>query len=217
MKISTWSTAIVLVVALSACAGGGPEAGAPGSDKAKRPTATTILRIDGRGGNIAPLARAARYDVSAVKITVPGSLVVSEANLFYPQADIVWRGEPVGNRYAQVKSVVEEGFAEGVKNMDSGPKATLAITLERFHSLTEKARFSVGGVHDVVFLLTVRDQGTGQVLEGPRRVEVAILASGGDKAIAEDAAGNTQRAVIVAGLAEAIRRDLASVPVGIKP
>lgn len=217
MQISTWSIAIVFVAALSACGGGGPLTGAPGSDKAKRPTVSTILRIDGRGGTIAPLAGAARYDVNAVKITVPDNLVVSEANLFYPNADIVWRGEPVGNRHAQVKSVLEEGFAKGVKTMDSGPDATLSVTLERFHSLTEKARFSVGGVHDVVFLLTVRDQGTGQVLEGPRRVEVAIRASGGDRAIAEDAAGNTQRAVIVAGLAEAIRRDLALVPVGIQP
>jgi len=191
VKISTSSTAIVLVVALTACGGGGPKAGAPGSDAAIGSTASTILRIDGRGGTIAPLAGAARYDVSAVEITVPDSLVVSEANLFYPQADIVWRGEPVGNRHAQVRSVVEEGFAEGVNNMDTGPQATLAVTLERFHSLTEKARFSVGGVHDVVFLLTVRDPGTGQVLEGPRRVEVPIRASGGARAIAEDAAFGT--------------------------
>ena len=100
--------------------------------------------------------------------------------------------------------------------MDTGPKAVVAITLERFHALTEKARFSVGGVHDVIVSLTVTDPGSGRILEGPRRVEIAIRASGGDRAIAEDAAGNTQRVVIVAGLAEAIRRQLAVVPVGIR-
>lgn len=214
MKISSWSMAMVLVAALAACGGGQPTADEAAADV---PRASTIVRLDARGGSIGePLAGAARYDVTNVEIVVPTDLVVSEANLFYPRADIVWRAEPVGDRYAQVESVLTESFAAGVAGMDTGPKVVVAITLERFHALTEKARFSVGGVHDIIYSVTVRDPSTGQVLEGPRRLEVAIRASGGDKAIAEDAAGNTQRVVIVAGLAEAIRRDLALVPVGIE-
>lgn len=217
MKISAWSIAIVLVTALSACGGGKSGAGAPGSDGSGPTGGTAIVRLDARGGSIgAPVAGAARYDVTAVDITVPTTLVVSEANLFYPKADIVWRGEPVGDRYAQVEAVLTDGIAAGVQGMDTGPKAVVAVTLERFHALTEKARFSVGGVHDIVLSITVRDPATGRILEGPRRVEIAIRASGGDKAIEEDAAGNTQRVVIVAGLAEGIRRHLALVPVGIE-
>lgn len=215
--VKMWSclVAIALIAGLTACGRGQTGAAADGLSSVT--SGATIVRIDARGGSIgAPLAGIGRYDVDGLEITVPASLVVSEANLFYPKADIVWRADPVGDRYAQVKSVLEEGFAAGVAGMDSGPKVVVAISLERFHALTEKARFSVGGVHDIIVVLMVKDATTGQILEGPRRVEVAIRASGGDKAIAEDAAGNTQRAVIVAGLAEAIRRQLALVPVGIE-
>jgi hypothetical protein len=209
--------AAVLVAALSACGSGQTGDDAATADGSTTIAGSTIVRLDARGGTIgAPLAGAARYDVTTFEIAVPETLVVSEANLFYPKADIVWRGEPVGDRFAQVKAVLEEGFVAGVAGMDTGPKATLSVTVVRFHCLTEKARFSVGGVHDVILELTVRDATSGAVLEGPRRVEIAIRASGGDNAIAEDVAGNTQRVVIVAGLAEAIRRELALVPVGIE-
>lgn len=214
MRIMSWPAACLLIASLSAC-GGGP---AGSDDAATSPANGTIVKLDARGGSVgSPVAGEARYDVMDVEITVPMTLAVSEANLFYPKADIVWRGEPVGDRYAQVKAVLDEGITAGVANMNSGPKVVLAVTLERFHALTEKARFSVGGVHDIVLSIVVRDAATGSVLEGPRRIEVAIRASGGDQAIAEDAAGNTQRAVIVAGLAEAMKRDLAVVPVGIEP
>ena len=132
----------------------------------------------------------------------------SEANKFYPRADIVWRGEPQGDRLAQVKSILQESFADGTAGLKTGPKATLSVKLERFHALTEKARFSVGGVHDIVFVLTVLDAQSGAILEGPRRVEIAIKAAGNDLAIAEDAAGRTQRVVVVEGVAEAVRREL---------
>lgn len=217
--VRMWSclVAVVLIGGLTACGRGQSGANDTADGVSSVTSGTTIVRIDARGGSIgAPLAGVGRFDVDGVDITVPASLVVSEANLFFPNADIVWRADPLGDRYAQVKSVLEEGFAAGVAAMDSGPKAVVAIRLERFHALTEKARFSVGGVHDIVVVMMVKDASTGEVLEGPRRVEVAIRASGGDKAIAEDAAGNTQRVVIVAGLAEAIRRHLALVPVGIE-
>ena len=215
MKASSWLAALGLLASLAACNNGQGPSGGAGSGAPQGGYASTIVRMDGRGGNIELLAGPARYSVTKVDIAVPRSLVVSEANLFYPKADIVWRADPSGDRYVQVQSLLQDGFAEGVKTMKTGPSTSLEITLERFHSLTEKARFSVGGVHNVVFSLIVRDLATGQIVEGPRRIEVAIRASGNDKAIDEDAAGNTQRVVIVAGIAEAIRRELALVPVGI--
>jgi hypothetical protein len=175
------------------------------------------VKMDGR----APIAQAAladaRFTVTSVDVIVPETLRVSEANSFYPNADVVWRGEPQGDRLAQIKSIVEEGLTAGIANLATGPKAVLSVQLERFHALTEKARFSVGGVHDVVFVLTMLDAKTGAVLEGPRRVEIAIKAAGSDVAIAEDAAGRTQRVVIVEGVAEAIRRELSGPPPSAAP
>ena len=215
MKILTKIIAIVALVALAACESGVPLSGDTGSAAAPgQANASTMVRLDGRGGSIAAKAAPSRYAVRSVEVTVPSSLTVSEANLFYPKADIVWRDEPVGDRYAQVKAVMAQGLAKGTANMRTGPPAVVAVRVERFHSLTEKARFSVGGVHNLVFVLTVRNAASGAILDGPRRVEVAIRASGGGKALAEDAAGKTQRVVIVAGLAEAIRRELARGPAG---
>ena len=166
------------------------------------------VKLDGRMPIISTAMADGRYSVSMIDVIVPDTLVVSEANMFYPKADVVWRGEPQGDRLAQIKRIVEEGLAAGVSGFKQGPAVVLSVQLERFHALTEKARFSVGGVHDVVFLLTVKDASTGTILEGPRRVELAIRASGNDAAIAEDAAGRTQRVVIVEGLSDAIRREL---------
>ncbi len=170
--------------------------------------ALSVIKLDGRVPISNSQLSGARYAISSIEVTVPASLQVSEANLIYPKADIVWRGEPQGDRLAQVKLIVDQGLAAGTADLKQGPSAILSVQLERFHALTEKARFSVGGTHDVVFLLTITDPQSGAVLEGPRRVEVAIKASGSNAAIAEDAAGRTQRVVIVEGLAEAIRREL---------
>lgn len=175
------------------------------------------VKLDGRAPIVQAPSTDARYAVTSFDVVVPETLQVSEANMFYPRADVVWRGEPQGNRLAQIKSILEEGLAGGTAALKMGPKAKLSVTLERFHALTEKARFSVGGVHDVVFVLTVTDPQSGAILEGPRRVEVAIRAAGNEVAIAEDAAGRTQRVVIVEGLAKAIRQELSGPPPSLAP
>lgn len=172
--------------------------------------ALSEVKLDGRAPIVSAPRAEARFTVVSVDVIVPETLRVSEENLFYPNADIVWRGEPQGDRLAQVTQILEEGLATGTADLKLGPRAILTVQLERFHALTEKARYSVGGVHDVVFLLTMTDPETGTVLEGPRRIELAIRASGGNAAIAEDVAGRTQRVVILEGLAEVIRGELSA-------
>lgn len=151
---------------------------------------------------------AAQYDVQSVVVSVPKSLRVSEANVFYPVADIVWHGEPLANRKTQVQAIIEEAAANATGPMISGRKVTLGVELERFHAITAKARYTVGGVHNVVFLMTVRDAATGEVIDGPRQIVADAKASGGQRAIEEDEAGRTQRIVIVERLTEVLRREL---------
>ena len=83
------------------------------------------------------------------------------------------------------------------------------VQLIRFHALTPKTRYTVGGVHDTEFLLTVRDAATGEILDGPRKVMADVRAAGGQRALDEEAAGITQRSVIEARIAEVIRQELA--------
>lgn len=152
----------------------------------------------------------AKYDVEAIRVTVPRSLKVSEANTFKPRADIVWRGEALGDRYEQVRSIFAEAMTKGTADIQQGRKVDIEIEVTKFHALTEKTRYTIGGMHEMRFVLTVRDSESGAVLDGPRAVVADTKASGGSAAIAEDQAGRTQRVVTVERLAQVIRQELST-------
>ena len=165
-----------------------------------------------------PTVMMPKYDVQQVNVTVPQKLRVSEANVFYPIADIVWRGEPMANRHNQVRAIVSEGIGRGVAAMHNGRPVAVDVEVTRFHSLTEKTRYTFGGVHSVKFTLTVRDLATGGVIDGPRAVVADVKGSGGAQAIAEEQMGRTMRVVITEHLAGVIARELStpvSVPSGL--
>ena len=92
-------------------------------------------------------------DVVAINVSVPETLLVSEKNSYYPGGDIVWHGDPVGNRRDQVKAIFEAAMANGTSDMTGDRKVMLDIVVTRFHSLTPKARYTVGGVHAIQFHL----------------------------------------------------------------
>lgn len=198
--------AMGLASGLSACVGGTGTVSRGVADGA-------ALVVPAKGGAV---VMAPQYDVTAVHVTVPRDLKVSEANVFYPIADIVWRGEAAGDRYEQVRAILEEGVAFGTGAMHQGRKVSVDVELVRFHALTEKTRYTVGGVHSIKFMLTVRDAASGVALDGPRLIVADVKAAGGSRAMAEDQAGRTQRVVIVEHLAAVIRREL-SVPVAVPP
>lgn len=153
-----------------------------------------------------------RHDVRAVHVTVPRDLRVSEANVYYPLADIVWRGEARGDRHAQVEAILQEAFARGTEGMDKGAPVIVEAELTRFHALTEKTRYSFGGVHAIRFRLTLRDALTGEVMGAPQMVAADIKAAGGQRALEEESRGLTQRVVIVNELSQAIRAALSRPP-----
>ena len=187
---------------LTACAGGEPVSRATGG----APLGFAAI------GEAMPGAAvlAPKYAVREVRVEVPRALVVSEANLFYPVADIVWRGEPRGDRHDQIHRIFTEALGFGTAGMATGPEAIVEVQVRRFHALTEKTRFTVGGVHSVRFDLTVRDARSGAILEGPRYVIADVKAAGGRKALEEDQIGRTQRVVIIENLSQVIRRELSS-------
>jgi hypothetical protein len=162
----------------------------------------------GQGAVAATQVRAALYDVEAVSVIVPPSLRASEANVYYPLADIVWRGDALGNRHEQVRAIIRDAAAEATAGMTDGPAATVEIMVKRFHSVTEKTRYSVGGVHSISYTLTVRDAATGAVIDGPRDVTADAPAVGGVRALAEDQAGRTMKVVINERLVASFRAEL---------
>lgn len=145
---------------------------------------------------IEPLVQVVDYEV-----IVPRSLTTSEAHVYYPLVDIVWRGDPPGDRYDQVAGIFSNSLNWGMAAFNHGRRVTVTIELLKFHAISEKARYSVGGVHTIRFLMSVKDASTGAVIMAPEKVVADLKAFGGANAVRADALGQTQKARITQHLA----------------
>ena len=153
--------------------------------------------------------------VNNVAIRVSRNLKVNEANSYYPKGDIVWRGDPVGDRHAQVQKIFEDAISRGVTSLDGPVGVDLLIDVKRFHAISEKARYTVGGVHNLVFDLAVKDTETGNLIAPVRTISADLEALGGKQALAADARGETQRVRIERYLEQVINQEL-TAPGGFK-
>lgn len=148
------------------------------------------------------------YAVQQINVRVPQTLTVSEANSYYPRADIVWREDPLGDRYAQVQTIMQEAATSAVTGMNTGRPVIVDIQVTRFHALTQKTRYTIGGTHDVHYYITVMDAQTGAKLEAPRLIELEFDAYGGARALEAMSRGETQKVRITQHVVESIRKEL---------
>ena len=153
--------------------------------------------------------------VNSITVRVPRSLKVSEANRYLPRGDIVWREDPIGDRYAQVQKIFQDALAQGVAPLNGPARVDLDIQVVRFHALTEKARYTTGGVHSITFDLAIKHPETGVLLMPIRTIRASLDAFGGKQALAAESRGLTQKVRISSHLAEVIRRELSN-PEGYK-
>jgi len=135
------------------------------------------------------------WRVVAVEVTVPESLTVSEANAFAPNADIVWREDPFGNRRDQVDVIMTNAAKRGAAGLRGNRPVKLLITMQQFHALTEKTRAVLqnSGVHDITFTAQVVDAKTGAALSPPDLIKADLVAYVGDQAVAAMKQGQTQK------------------------
>jgi hypothetical protein len=159
------------------------------------------------------------WSIEAVEVIVPRSLSVSESNSIKPRADIVWRGDPMGDRYAQIEELMQSALTPVLRpRQGAAVPAVVTVEVAIFHALSERARYTIGGAHEIEFTLTVRHAETGAVLSGPRLVDLTFRAAGGRQALEEEARGFTQRVAVTERLQSwaltefaATRHDLLSV------
>lgn len=182
MKILGRFGALSLILGLAACGG------------VETPSRDTPLDP----GVIAPgyVERAQAFDVTQVIVQVPTDLSVSERNGYYPTADIVWRGDAPGDRYAQIEALFDEAAERVLPQIDGDVPAIAVIRIVRFHGVTERTRFSVGGVYNMEFTVSYQD-GDGNILEETRFVEANLPAPGGQAALELERAGQTERVRVV--------------------
>lgn len=152
------------------------------------------------------------FHVVNYSIVVPEELTVSEANLYYPIADIVWRGDAIGDRKDQIGYMFQESLNRARADISEGRAVKAEITVRRFHSITEKTRYTVGGVHSINFDLTMRDAQTNEVL-ATSEIRADLKALGGRRAINADRQGLTMKERIQSHLARVLRAEM-TVPGG---
>ncbi|MCG7492030.1 DUF6778 family protein [Thalassobius sp. Cn5-15] len=147
--------------------------------------------------------------VADYNIKVSRELRVSEANVYYPLGDIVWRGEPIGDRHAQVARIFQSSVQRvQADTVDGALPVIVDIDVKRFHGMTEKTRYTVGGVHSITFDMTVRNPTTGAILVPPREISADLRGFGGSKAIQAEHQGRGQKVRITRHLANVIQQEL---------
>lgn len=148
------------------------------------------------------------YSLRGFNFDAQPGLDVAEAESYYPFADVVWRGDPIGPRIPQIAAMFNEAASRNRAVLDGDTPVDVDVTLIRFHGVTNRTRYTVGGVYNVIFDLTVRSAASGEVIEPTRRVTGNLDAPGGERAIRLDEAGQTQKVRVTDFLTSLLRAQL---------
>jgi hypothetical protein len=153
-------------------------------------------------------APAQTYHAVSYAVRVPYELRVSEANGYFPGVDIVWRGDPMGDRHQQVGAMFQEALKRQTDLPKGSQPAHVEITVRRFHGVTERTYYTIGGWHATTFEVALRDPETMQLLEPVRTVTDSIKSLGGARAVAAERNGLTQKVRVTSFLAYRINEEL---------
>jgi hypothetical protein len=146
------------------------------------------------------------WRLAAVVSVVPDTLRVSNSNSYAPGGDIVWWGEPYGDRRAQVARIFEEAVRAGASELQGERPVTVTATVQRFHAVTPAAVAAApAAVHNIIFRIQVFDTRTAEALTEPVEIEADLEAYVGTAAMASAIRGEDQRTRIVSHLTAIIR------------
>ncbi|MEO1639332.1 MAG: DUF6778 family protein [Pseudomonadota bacterium] len=148
------------------------------------------------------------YDLRGMRFAARPNLIVSEREGYYPAADIVWRGDPLGPRVDQIEALFQAAVDRNRSVLIGSTPIILEITLVRFHGVTNRTRYSVGGIYNVIFEMTVRNAVTGEIVEPPRTVVGNLDAPGGERAVRLEESGQTQKVRVTDFLTGLLRAQL---------
>jgi hypothetical protein len=153
------------------------------------------------------------WHVTDVRAFVHDNRTVSDDNVLVPLADIVWHGEPAGDRKAQVAAIVADGMRVAAAPLAEGRPVEIHIAVDRFHGVSPVAvARSPAAVHDVAFRVAVVDRGTREVLVPPVRITAALPAYTQTNARLSRLQGETERQRIVDHVAEVMAGWLGTGP-----
>lgn len=147
-----------------------------------------------------------QWRLNNVAVEVPEHLTVSNSNTLAPNADIVWHGEPFGDRKAQVAAIIDEGVSAGASDLNGDQPVTMAVRVATFHAVTPAAiARSPAAVHNIGYVVQIFDSRTREPLTEPQTISADLEAFVGTSAVTAAISGDTQRVRIVRHL-EAVTR-----------
>jgi hypothetical protein len=154
------------------------------------------------------------WRLAEVQVDVPRSLSVSESKSLLPSADIVWREDPLGDRYAQVGKIMQAATLRGAQGLRGSRPVVISVTVTRFHALTYEAELSNSdwGVHNVDFVAQVTDARTGEVLVPATNIRAETPAWSGARMREARRKGITQKSMISNHVAATVAGWLATGP-----
>lgn len=153
-------------------------------------------------------AKAQSWRVSAVSVSVPSSLSVSDANVLAPNADIVWHGDPPGDRRAQVKAIMEQAARAASSPLRGPVDAQLNIVVAEFHGVTPTAiARAPGAVHNIQFTAQIVDRQTNAPITAPMKIRADLPAIVGSAAYYNQASltGEDQKTRVTRHITQTLR------------
>lgn len=146
------------------------------------------------------------WRLGEVVVRMPEGVTTSDNNTFAPRADIVWHGEPYGDRKEQVAALFSEAITRATGELAGPRPVTFVVEVEKFHGVTPVAvARAPAAVHSIAYRMGVIDFRTGEVIVAPRPIRADLDAYVGPAAVAAAIEGQTQRVRVVDHL-EAVTR-----------
>lgn len=196
MRLFRILASLLALAALSACTG---------ATQASYEVAAET-RASGTG---ASAAAESPYSVRAVRVEVPDTLTASDANEIKPRVDIVWHGDPEGDRYEQVDRIMTAALEQGVASMRGPKPVVLDVTVTRFHAVTPRTRErNPFGEHEIAYTYQLHDARTGTPVGEARSFNGSFRSYYGTQARQAEARGVTQKVRITNFVAQGIAEEM---------
>ncbi len=159
-------------------------------------------------------SQVAAWSLGDVQVEVSSSLTVTQSpsRRYPPTTELVWYGDPPGDRKAQVETLMADAVRAGAADALLGSKpVAIKLHITEFHAMTPRARATELqlGVHEIMFDISVLDS-AGAAIAAEKGVRADLQAFSGASALQAEQLGQGQKIRIQSRVAQVVRAWLVS-------
>ncbi len=154
-------------------------------------------------------SQVANWSLGDVQVAISNSLTVTQSpsRRYPPTTELVWYGDPPGDRKAQVETLMADAVRAGAADALVGSQpVTISLNITEFHAMTPRARATELqlGVHEIMFDISVIDS-SGATIASETGVRADLQAFSGASAVQAEKLGQGQKIRIQSRVAQVIR------------